>query len=144
MLKYESQLVTHFAEKIRDKIICKCIRDLQKCKVTLSGEESGLTNTWEEICVQIQGEYSISWETYEDTIELFIQPYIEKLNEFEKFALWLQTNEGLGYDEDQDNEPDVVDWAISNYIMSQIFRVAGNWNNKRIKSYLEKGGEIDL
>ncbi|EMS31165.1 hypothetical protein C943_02312 [Mariniradius saccharolyticus AK6] len=83
MLKYESQIVTYFAEKIKNEIVRKCIRDLQRCKVTLSGQDSGLINVWEEICVQIQGEYSFYWDSYEETVELFLQPYLEKLNQYE-------------------------------------------------------------
>jgi hypothetical protein len=131
-------------EKIRDRITRKCIRKIQGCDITLSCDDSGLKNTWEEICVQIQGEYSFYWDTYEETIEQFIQPCIDNLNEFERFALWLQTDEGMGYDENEDAEPAVSDWEILKYIKSEIFRLAGEWSNKRIRGYLEKGGEIDL
>lgn len=91
MLKYESQIVTYFAEKIKNEIVSKCIRNLLRSKVTLSGKDLGLVNVWEEICVQIQGEYFFYWDSYEETVELFLQPYLENLNQYEEFALWLQT-----------------------------------------------------
>ena len=34
----------------------------------LSSEDSGLKNTWEEICYQVQNEYSFEWAFYELTI----------------------------------------------------------------------------
>nr|WP_287935639.1 hypothetical protein [Algoriphagus sp.] len=144
MLKYESQIVTYLAEKISKEISGKCIKDLQESKNTLSGPDTGLINTWDEICAQIQGEYSFHWDTYEDTVELFIQPYLEKLNPYERFAIWLQTDEGMRYDEDEDKEPEIYSFAVLRYVKGHIFQQAGKWSNQRIRKYLERGGELDM
>lgn len=144
MIKYQSQVVTYLADKISKEVSSKGIRGLQKCDVTLSGEDSGLINTWEEICVQIQGEYSYYWDSYEEAIELFLQPHLDKLNPYEEFAIWLQTDEGMDYDENEDMEPQINASAVLKYVKSFLYEQAGNWTNKRIRNYLESGGEVDL
>lgn len=144
MIKYESQIVSYLAQKVSMELANKCIRDLQSCKITLSGNDSGLSNTWDEICVQMQGEYSMYWDTYLETIEAFIQPYLEKLNSYENFSIWLQTESGMSYDEYQNEEPIISSIDILNYIKDCILKKAGDWSNQRIRKYLESGGEIDF
>lgn len=144
MIKYESQIVTYLAQKVSMELTNKCIKDLQNCKIILSGDDSGLSNTWDEICVQIQGEYSMYWDTYLETIEAFIQPYLEKLNPYENFSIWLQTESGMSYDEYQNEEPIISSIDILNYIKDCILKKAGDWSNQRIRNYLESGGEIDF
>jgi hypothetical protein len=35
---------------------------------TLSGDDSELKTTWDEICAQVQYEHSIFWETYDEIV----------------------------------------------------------------------------
>jgi hypothetical protein len=48
-----SQVLSVFAQERISKVVPLIIRKLQGFKITLSGEDSGLENTWDEICVQI-------------------------------------------------------------------------------------------
>lgn len=139
MLKYESQIVTYFADQIATKIVKKSIRAFQNSRITLS-EDSRLVTTWDEICVQIQNEYSFHWDVYEESIENHLAFEIKDLNEFEQFALWLQSDEGISYDEYENESPDISNDDIISYLKGKIFEKAGNWSNKGIRSYLESGG----
>ena len=141
MLKYESQIETYLAEKIAKEISVKCIRDLQESKTNLSSYGSGLINTWDEICVQIHGEYFFHWDTYDETVELFF-PHFEKLNPYERFAIFLQTDEGMRFDEDKEQE--IYTFAVLQYVKIHIFQQAGNWSNQRIRKHLERGRKLDM
>ena len=66
----ESLIVHAFAMEACERITRKTIRILQKMDYCLmAGDDSGLTSTWDQVCVQIQGEESGTWEAYESTIE---------------------------------------------------------------------------
>lgn len=62
---------------------------LMKCKDTLSGEDSGLNNFWEEYCVQVQQEHSFFWQTYLDQLDFWIEEEFEKLPMWQRNAIWL-------------------------------------------------------
>lgn len=64
---FESKIVYKVAQLACEKVARKTIAACQKLKYTLSGEGS-LTNTWDEICVQLQQQYSIFLVAYEDVI----------------------------------------------------------------------------
>jgi hypothetical protein len=46
-----------------------------------SGVDSGLTNTWEEICVQVQGEQSVLWDAYDVTVRQIVSMEVTALPE---------------------------------------------------------------
>ena len=114
-----------------------CIRDLRRLKITLSGD-SRLITTWDEICVQVQEEHSFYWYEYEGTILNFIVSEENKLEEFERYAIWFQTEEGIKYDEEYDSENYSKSYEITHYIKSELLTRAGNWSNKRIRDYLAR------
>jgi len=109
----------------------------------LSGDDSGLTNVWEEICVQIQGNHSSHWDLYEETIDQCVQLEVEKLPPYEVDAIWVQTSNGETWDlEDEEsrqpypvNTEDVVAYIIARY----IYREASDWSNQRIRRYTGTG-----
>jgi len=140
-MKPEGLVVNKLADEVCKRITNNTIKQLQKLKAELSGEDSGLKNVWDEICVQVQIEYSVSWDEYENMIESIISKYISKLKEFEKIALWYQSNEGWSwlYDnaEVEDISPPVIDQDIVNYILENINSEAADWKNSRIEKYIE-------
>ena len=69
MMKIEKDLLKKFAKEIAIRIAKKTILALQKIENTLSGDDSGLKNTWDEICVQIQYEESLFWSAYDETVQ---------------------------------------------------------------------------
>ena len=62
---------------------------LIKCENTLSGDDSGLGNFWEEYCVQVQQEHSFFWQTYLDQIDFWTKEEFEKLPIWQRNAIWL-------------------------------------------------------
>jgi hypothetical protein len=132
-----TQIITSLAEKLTQKMASKIIRHLQKSTITLSGDDSGLKNTWDEICVQIQYEYSFHWEVYLDLVEKLCLEEVLMLEEIEKFALWLQTDSGFEY-EQKEGDPEIVLEDIIQIIKKELFYKAGNWSNDRIRKYLDQ------
>lgn len=167
-MKSESDVLKKFADEIIQKISRKTIIALQKVTATLSGDDSGLKNAWDEICVQVQEDKSFFWDAYDDTAKSFIYAYIKELQDHEKLAIWFQTDRGSGwldeeeekddekyairfekklgstwFDEDEDQrekKPPFCEDDIVEYIVNEFVYVkAGYWDNERIRRYLERG-----
>lgn len=137
----ETDVIRYLATDIAEKISLKVINETRKLKDILSGEDSGLENVWDEICVQAQGEHSIFYDAYDDIIRSISLPHIKVLNKHEKLALWFQTNEGihwLNVSEDAPNEEqDFGDEEFLDYIVNlNIYAIANDYTNKRIRNYL--------
>jgi hypothetical protein len=74
----ESAVIRAFAEEICQRLTRKMIDRLQEMKDGLqSGDGSGLENTWDEICVQIQYEQSIYWDAYDSTVRQMVEAVVE-------------------------------------------------------------------
>jgi hypothetical protein len=144
----EDRIVSELADAVCKRIVRQTRMALTKmtdCR--LSGDDSPLKNSWEEICVQCQDENSIFCSAYEDTIRKFVRMFMQKLQRFEIEAVWLQTT--ALYDDMTDeefdrmqaaeerpaiNEASVEDHIIQNYIYS----LAGDWTNKRIRKFIDR------
>ena len=141
----EYRIASDLAEALKKRIVGACIRDLQGMREhLLSGEDSGLANVWDEICVQEQKERSFDWEAYEETMSTFIECRVSELQPYELDALWLLTPQG----DDWDCEPDdtresypVVQQDVEDYLAAEMLTAANNWSNARISKYLERGYE---
>lgn len=140
----EHRIVRALADEVCQSVLRRTIRALQSMTNPdglLSGEDSGLANTWDEICVQLQGEDSYFWDTYEEVVRTFVEGFVDELPANEREAVWLQTPEGGDWDSEGagEREPSpVVDDDIVNYILNDYVLRAGNdWSNSRIRSYLD-------
>ena len=136
----ERAILKILADKIALRITKKSIAELQKIKSTLSGEDTPLKNAWDEICVQIQGEESLFWEVYKETVNQIIRFYISKIEPYERNALWLQTDAAIDwmYDYDTDDEPPASEDDIVEYIFNEfIYKKADEYTNHRIRKFLD-------
>jgi hypothetical protein len=137
----ESLLLSTFAEEIGQKVGRRTIIQLQRLSCGMqSGDDSGLANIWDEICVQAQGEESVSWESYLDLMRKLIEQQLSKLKPHEVGALWLQTPEGERWSEEDHRADkrsihlgDVVEHVLETYVLS----AACDWENSRIRKYKE-------
>lgn len=148
-------------KKIADhavEVICDSARaSLVRNTAILSGDDSDLRNTWEEICVQVRGGRTLFWDAYEcamrdavlGTLLLFDRSVIENL--------WLHTDEGwdLIYDLRKDLEtgaskkatysiPDIPvdDNAIAREIITNyLLPMAEDYSNPRIETFLYPGSD---
>ena len=138
----EFHIVWRLAEAASKQVCRRVIRSLQEMTDGLhSGDDSCLTNAWEELCVQIQYEQSFYWDAYEKTVRLELAQEVEKLPVYEREAIWLQTREGKDWDAEDEESRDrypVVEDEIVEYLKDEyVYPAAGAWSNKRIRKYLE-------
>jgi hypothetical protein len=136
----EERIVRALALRLAAKVARKTALALRKMTDKLAlGDDTGLENAWEEVCVQIQYEQSVLWDAYEDTINAIILTHIEKLEPYEMIAIWLQTDEGLRWQVDCDDRqsPPFSCGEIVEYVRCvHLFDLAGRYTNRRILDYL--------
>ena len=72
-------------------------------KICLSGDDSELKNTWDEICVQVQGDQSFFWDAYKQCLNNTVAGALLDLEPYELEAVYLQTEEAWEW-EDEDPE----------------------------------------
>jgi hypothetical protein len=137
----ESAIVRTVADQAAKAITRKVIAALRQMKDLLSGEESELRTTWDEICMQVQYEKSFHWDAYDDTVRTIVETQIATLRKHEREAIWLQTDAGIDWScertQNQEIQPisddDIVDWVTEEYVYAE----AANWSNARIRAYIE-------
>jgi hypothetical protein len=155
MNNFQDKLVKRNADESCERICQKVIKALQGMKeANLSGDDSGLENSWDEICVQVQGEESFSSDAYQDTALQFIHAEVKLIPSMDAQAIWLQTDNGFDWANDVDESnntdgdsaanktdntlPPANDDDIENYILKEfVLREAGNWSNSKIRKYLD-------
>lgn len=148
MSQYE-KVVSDLSERECRKLCRRIIRGLTRVNGGgLSGEDSGLRNVWDEICVQVQDQKSTSWSAYLDVMESLAAREVSALGAIEKQAIWLQTGEGGEWtieNEEQDavcpDDLEIAEYVSDNYVLA----AAADWTNSRIEKYLEReyDGEQD-
>jgi hypothetical protein len=143
----ESRVVKAVADAVAKRVARRVILGLQRMHHTLSGDDSELVTTWDEICVQVQYEKSFFWDAYDETVRALVAWEVENLPEHEKDALWLRTDAGWDWaykpEDERPPEPvvddDIVDYVTRNYVYAE----AGFWSNKRIRAYIDRSGIRD-
>ncbi|MEW6027653.1 MAG: hypothetical protein AB1599_10235 [Planctomycetota bacterium] len=144
-MNYKDDIIKSIADeeciKIRTAVIVSLLK-MKDCKQ--SGEDSPLENLWEEVCVQVQGEYSIFWEMYLDLIYSLILNELEKISKLKQVAIWLQTNGGQDWKWELENEETVAEFPphntqeITEYILDEyVLSEADRTTNERIEAYMD-------
>lgn len=149
-MRIEQHVVNAWAGKLASRITKKTTTDLKKMnsKEMLSGDGSGLRNVWEEVCVQVQGEQSFYWDTYEETIDGLLARYVELLDQEERLALWLVTDEGWDYiydhyaDDGGVVDVPVLEDDIVRKLKDEIWSTAGCYTNSRIDNFINPRTDI--
>lgn len=138
----ESAIVKTVAEQAVRRITRKVITDLQRMTQTLSGDDSELKTTWDEVCAQVQYEQFFAWGVYDDTVNAIVGGYVCDLPGHERDSIWLQTEAGWEWNcEDSASREayPVCDDEITEYIKSEhIYSEAGRWSNARIRAYINR------
>ena len=149
--KVYKSIIDNEAKQLIRSAVRKCVKTLQSFK-----RESGmlqsddvLENIWDEICVQVQAQYSAMWELYEDLIHSIIEQTLQKFNDNQLLILWLQTDEGWDWQYDYEHEivpkepfddngfPESFDILnIRTFVFNEIISYAEDHHNKRIDKYL--------
>jgi hypothetical protein len=141
-MDYKENIIHYLADRECQKICRKTILTLQKMTEGMqSGEDTPLKNIWDEVCVQIQSQYSLFWDAYLDTLFGIIVAEVRNLEDYIMQAIWLQTKEAL-YWEDSDeeignapySEEDITEHILHEYVLSK----AADWSNANIREYLDE------
>jgi hypothetical protein len=138
----ESTIVREVAGVACARIARKTIAALKRMKDTLSGDDSDLKTTWDEICVQVQDEQSADWDAHEKTVRSVVSTYAGELVPYEREAIWLQTKSGIAWDADdlesREDSP-VFEHEIIDYITTEhVYAEADRFSNSRIRDFLER------
>ncbi len=140
----ETAIVCAVAHEAARRITRKVIAYLQSRTDTLSGDDSELKTTWDEICVQVQVQESIYWDDYDDTVRDIVRGLIFELPKHEREAIWWQTDARFDWDcaepEDREAYPviddDIVDYLVGKYVYAE----ADRWSNARIRAFTDRMG----
>ena len=137
-----------FAEEAVSILTKRAIRSLQALRETHlhSGDDSGLRDAWDEICVQVQDETSALWPAYLDTVRAFLTKHCERMPPRDLHSIWRGTD--AGFDWLQDVEDGVEDGEIQTYciedvvgkVLENVLSKAAGWSNRRIQTYLDRHG----
>lgn len=155
MKKMYQSLIRQYANVVAERVCDGVIEDLKQITTTLSGDDSGLRNTWEEICVQVQGEESFFWDEYQTVMQDAILGAIVAVEQRDLASLWLQSEEGWSWRWDMENADDdaanaevteipFVQEEIAKHILQKHLMVrAEDYSNQRIAAFLGKDDELD-
>ena len=143
----ESAIVRLVAQNAARRISRKVIAELQRMNHTMSGDDSELRTTWDEICVQVQGEKSFYWDAYHETARNIASYLVEALPEYEREAMWLQCPSGFDWKCDDPeirelypvSNNEVVEHLLSKY----VYREADQWSNPRIREFITRSSRRD-
>lgn len=144
----EHSIVRQLAGHVARQVTERAIEILQGMAEGLgSGDDSGLENLWEEICVQVQYDQSVMWEAYEESMEGLLLGLLEELPSHEQEALWLMTEPGeewIGEEDDQREAYPVMAGDVIEYLMQEHLLVeAGRWSSDRISAWLERASSLE-
>jgi hypothetical protein len=139
----ESCIVRTVADIAARRIAHKAIAFLQQVEAGRPIEDFLLKNAWDEICVQIQSEYFVHWDVYDETVRDLVRRCLPDLPQHEREAIWLQTQQGDAWLDDEEATRDtnpVFDDDIVTHIASEyIYEEADRWSNSRIRDYIDNG-----
>jgi hypothetical protein len=130
--------------KLKSSLVNQTIKYLKQLKgnCLLSGDDSCLENTWEEICVQVQQEESFYWDAYILTIEQTLETNLFELSAEDKQLLWLNTEEGFDWQIAKaagtaDEEiPPVMEEDIVQGLKPDLLYRAGDYENRNITRFI--------
>lgn len=150
----QDNLIRVYAKKAADEITRKSICAMQRITDTLSGEDSGLANAWDEFCVQVQNEDSCFRDAYDETLYQIVSQYVEALPTCDLRALWLQTDRGWdwlweiqhpaetelenGSRQDMPQIPCDSDDVVNDIINTYVLPRAESYSNRKINKFIEK------
>jgi hypothetical protein len=142
-MQYKDTILEHVAEQACQEISRQVIKDLRRMKEGLqSGDDSPLRNIWDEVCVQMQTEQSVMWEAYEETILPMIGLELDRLDKAVISAIWLQTEEGLEWD--AENQVTAELDTMAEYDKSEFYFIEIERHHKVPKNVIPGSVEYDL
>lgn len=143
----ESAIVEAVAVQASRSVTRKVIAHLQGMSHLLSGDDTELKTTWDEICAQVQDEQSIFWDAYDETVRSVVRACLASLAPHELDALWLQTDRGIDWscDDEASRElhPVCEDDIVADLTRHHVYKAAEEWSNDRIRAFLQRARTRD-
>ncbi|RZJ90412.1 MAG: hypothetical protein EOO20_08225 [Chryseobacterium sp.] len=112
------------------KSVIKKLHGFNDENMLLSGDDSGLTSIWEEICAQVQKEYSFFWDAYKTTIRECIKLELEDQHAAVRDLIFYVSN--LDFEENEQSPE-----HVENDIFKVVMELAEYFKNPNIENYLE-------
>ncbi len=160
MGRFQETLIREFTGLAAKRVAERARTKLRKITDTLSGDDSGLKNVWEEICVQVQGEESCYWQTYQEVMYDIVRAELESVSKLEKVALWLQTVDGSGWlcdiEEEEQNDsgsakrtdvpaaPYDLDAIVEIILDEHLLPMADVYSNRNIERYINRHSSYEM
>lgn len=154
----QNELLTDHATKLIANLSDSIIRHLRGITwdsgMMQSPKSNGLKNLWDEICVQVQRDYSLYWDAYEDYIWSIVEELVRKLSKEEKLLIWMESDsfsdwaDTFDADDDCDKAFSQVfpegyeNNAVIQTIYDDVISRASNYRNRRITTFLEQDYEF--
>lgn len=136
------RVVAEHARAVGRTIGKKVVYDLKRMsKPLMSGDDSGLTSVWLEICVQFQGEESYFWDAYLQLMHDVALSRLQAVSPPEQEMLWLQTEPGWSWmwdvinrdgDEATPPHPGMDDDVIARWIIQEFVKPAAEAAEHRL------------
>ena len=148
------ELIKAEADRKKTPLSQQIAKDLRKIKrasgMMTSPVDDGLENLWDEICVQVQSDYSYCWDAYVDYMESCITKLLkEQCSDTELKMLWMQTEAFWDWSDcETQDEEDLDEYFYKGFpaefqlndvvhlILSEVLNIAENYSNSRIRKYL--------
>jgi hypothetical protein len=134
------QLIQRMAADLAERLTRRVIRSLQSLAPGVLADE-GVANLWEEICVQTRRESFLD-KLYVEELAGRLNVLVGELSNIERLVLWLQTDNGEMWVEDNSNAGfetallAVSDRDSVNHVMKEhVDYECWNYENKRIRDF---------
>jgi len=139
----DSTITRELGEHVCERVTKDVVKALQEMDTALlSGDDSGLTSTWDELCVQLQYEQSCSWDVYEESVREWVAGLVQDLPSFEQDAAWMVTTEGQDWEcedeDDRDCYPVCMDDIVEHIVINGVFEEARFFTSNEISQYLAR------
>lgn len=145
------RLVIDHARALGSEIAIKVRAELEQMdEPLLSGDDSGLTSVWLEICAQVQGEESFFGEQYREMVVDMIDGRVQGRSTTEKQMLWLATEPGWDWlwdvvnagEDPAPEHPGIDTGSVAEWIWSDmLLPIAESDMDPRVERFLEGGHE---
>lgn len=118
--------------RVVDRVVLSVVRELQQTPHgRQSSDDSGLRNAWDEICIQVQGQWSVLWNVYEERAVDLLWVRFEKLRSSDR-AVLIET---VAVERCLDRE-EVTDAEVISYLLSCLISRASDWTNSGIRGHM--------
>lgn len=139
----QKELASEVSKDRLEKLVKVAIEKLKEYPNGTCPEDYELADFWEEICFQVQTEFSIDWNMYIDLIHITTDGIIDSLNREQILEIWLYGRYKADFDEtdfaecyDEDNYIAIKE-TVHNALFKVVMEEAGIYESDSLSRALE-------